>query len=450
MKTESFDVFVIGSGVAGKTVAENCSDAGLKVAIAECRELGGTCANRGCDPKKVLFNPTKILQQTYDLKGKGISKPPKLDWKKLQEFKKTFTADIPEKTEKDLLQKQITIFKTAPKFIDSNVLQIDKTRVKANIIVIATGLTPRTLNIKGEHHLKTSDDFLSFKKLPKRMIFLGAGYIGLEFAQMAARMGSKVTIIDKGDRLLKSFDSDLATTIEKVSKDLGITFIYDAEIRSIHKSNTKLKLKYRLANQTKSKKADVIFNTAGRVPSISELNLEKANVSFDESGVKVDRYLRSTSNPKVYACGDVSKHSLPLSPLAGHEAQTVSQNIIQNDDTKIVTPQVPSVVFTFPNLAAVGYSEKEAQKHFKNIIIKQGNAQDWYNNKHVGGKAYRYKIIINERTDEIIGAHLIGAEAAEIINLFTLAINCGLKRGEMTKMIFTYPSWGNDIKSMLA
>ena len=240
MKKEKFDVFVIGSGVAGKTVAEKCANEGLMVAITEDREFGGTCSNRGCDPKKVLLGPTEILQRANDLKGKGISRVPRLNWKSLQKFKRTFTSDIPKKTKEDFKQNGIKMFSSSPKFIGSNSLKIKDIRIEADKIVIATGLTPRKLDIDGSAYLKESDDFLSLKRLPERIIFIGAGYVGMEFAQMAARAGSKVTVMDHAERPLDSFDKDLATLIEKNSKELGIKFIYNIKLGSIQKEKKEI------------------------------------------------------------------------------------------------------------------------------------------------------------------------------------------------------------------
>lgn len=197
-------------------------------------------------------------------------------------------------------------------------------------------------------------------------------------------------------------------------------------------------------------KADMVFNTAGRTPAVEELSLDVGKVDYSGKGISVDKFLRSESNPSVYACGDVSNHSLPLSPLAAFEASLVSQNIINGNSKEIETPLVPSVVFTIPNFATVGYSEKEAKKRFKNVTIKYEEAADWHNIKRINGSAYAYKILVDNRTDEIVGAHLVGPEAAEIINLFTLAMNSKIKCTAIKEMIFTYPSWSNDIKSMLA
>ena len=449
MKIKEFDVFVIGSGTAGQTVAEACIKSGLTVAMADNREFGGTCANRGCDPKKVLLAGTEVLEMAGHLEEKKVVTLPRLNWKKLQKFKKGFTNAVPVKTEDKLSKLGVKLYHQSPHFLDENTLSVEGKTVKAHKIVIATGYTPRELPFKGAEHLKTSDDFLNLKKMPKRLTFIGAGYVGMEFAHMAARAGAKVTVIDTGNRPLADFDTDLVDELTEYSKQMGIDFIFNAAVNAVKKSKKKYQLNYEKNGKSERLSTKLIFNTAGRVPALAELGLEKGNVAFDENGVKVNTYLQSTSNQNVYACGDVSNHSVPLTPLSGREGYVVSHNIIAGNTKKIDVPVVPSAVFTLPNLASVGYSEKQAKERYKNVVIKKESASDWFNAKRFNSPLYSYKILINERTDKIIGAHLLGPYAGETINLFAMAINNGMTTNDIQLTIFTYPSWGNDMKSMV-
>lgn len=449
MKIDEFDVFVIGSGIAGQTVAEACVASGLTVAMADNREFGGTCANRGCDPKKVLLAGTEILEMARHLEEKNVVSLPRLNWKKLQKFKKEFTKEVPTKTEEELSKLGVKLYHKSPHFLGKNTLSVEKKTVKADKIVIATGQVPRELPFEGAELLKTSDDFLNLKKLPKKIIFVGAGYVGMEFAHMAARAGTKVIVIDSEERPLAAFDADLVAELTDYSRRIGIDFVLKSDVTSVKKSKKKYLLKYKKKGELERIKAGLIINTAGRVPALAELELEKGKVVFDKKGVKVNSYLQSTSNENVYACGDVSNHSLPLTPLSGREGYVVSQNIMKENSKKVDVPVVPSVVFTLPNLASVGYLEKEAKERYKNVAVKKGSASDWFNAKRINAPLYSYKILINERTDEIVGAHLLGPHAAETINLFAMAINHGMTANDLQSTIFTYPTWGSDIKSMV-
>lgn len=449
METKKFDVFVIGSGIAGQTVAKACAEAGKEVAIADYREFGGTCSNRGCDPKKVLLGATEALELTERLKGLGVKKPTKIDWKQLQKFKSTFTGSVPENTEKALTKKGIKLYHGSPRFVDEETLSIEGALVTANQIVIATGHVPRTLSISGAKYLKVSDDFLNLKKLPKRIVFIGAGYIGMEFAHMAARVGAKVTVIDTGKRPLNSYDADLVKALTDYSKTLGIKFIFGAKPLSIKKKEKRYKLSYEVKGDKKHLKAHAVFNTAGRVPSLLGLDLEKGKVEYDETGVLTNSFLQSTSNPKIYACGDVSDKNLPLTPLSGRQGYVVSENLLNGNLKKLEVPVIPSVVFTLPNMATVGYSEEEASHRYKNIRVNFKIVAGWFNAKRINAPLYAYKIILNDRTGEIVGAHLLGPKAGETINVFAMAINNKMTDRDIKSTLFSYPSWANDIKSMV-
>ncbi|MBC6999345.1 NAD(P)/FAD-dependent oxidoreductase [Cytophaga sp. FL35] len=449
MEVKKFDVFVIGSGIAGQTVATNCAKAGLKVAVADKREFGGTCANRGCDPKKVLLAATEVLESAALMDGKGVNGKLEINWKKLQKFKSNFTEAVPKSTEEKLKDLGIKLYHQSPQFLDKNTLEVEGKKVQAQKIVIATGYEPRVLPIKGHKLLKNSDDFLDLKKLPKKLIYIGAGYIGMEFAHMAARAGSKVTIIDSGKRALKPFDADLVGELINYSKKIGIEFIFGAQVEKVERLRKKYKIYFKTNGKNQSLKAGLVFNTAGRVPAVSQLDLDKGVVEHNEYGIVVNSFLQNTTNENVYACGDVSDNEVPLTPLSGREGYVVSQNIIHGNTKKLNTPVVPSVVFTLPHLASVGYSEKEAKNRYKNVIVREGNAKKWFNAKRKNYPVYNYKIILNKRTQEIVGAHILSPDAAETINIFAMAINKKMTAGDIKGTIFTYPSWINDVKSMV-
>lgn len=185
------------------------------------------------------------------------------------------------------------------------------------------------------------------------------------------------------------------------------------------------------------------------MPAIDHLNLEKANIAFSEKGIVVNDYLQSSSNTLVYACGDVSEHGLPLTSMTGPEANTVSENIIYGNKVKINTPTIPSVVFTLPNIASVGLLKEEAKKRYKNIIVHYDSAENWFSAKRINAPVYAFKVIVNERTKVIVGAHLIAPHAGETINLFAMAIRNKMTTDNVKNIVFTYPSWSYDLNSMM-
>lgn len=448
-ETTHYDVFVIGTGIAGQTVAKICAKNKLKVAMTDNRPFGGTCAMRGCDPKKIFYEFTSLMNKSQLLQNHGLSKLPKIKWKEVQKFKSSFTNPIPENTVKNLTELGIDCYHQSPVFQNKNQILVEGKLISADTFVIATGQIPRELDIEGKEYLKISDDVLNLKKIPKSAIFIGSGYVGIEFASMLSTMGCKVTMVEESSKALTQFDSFLVEKLVNHLENLGITFLFDAEVRSVKKLKKNLKLTYKHKNKLKSLKSRKVFNTAGRVPSIAMLELEKASIKSNANGVLVNDYLQSISNPNVYACGDVSSKSLPLTPLSGLQGYIVGNNVIKKDSKKFDVPCIPSTVFTNPNLSRVGYSEEDAKKRYKNVKIYLNDASDWFNAKKENNPVYAYKILVNERTKKILGAHLLSSQANETINVFATAIFNKMTVKDFKQMILTYPSYSNDLRSMM-
>ena len=451
MGFEEFDVFVIGTGTAGKSVAKECVAEGLKVAIADNREFGGTCANRGCDPKKVLLGLTEILDRAEKMKGLGITKMPEFSWTDLMKFKEKFTDAVPAATEKDLKKLGIKMYHQSPKFLDENTLSVEGKTVTAKKIVIATGNKALELPIPGRELPIISDDFLKLEELPESIIFIGAGYIGMEFAHMAARCGVDVTVIDAEPRPLSNFDEDMVAHLQKASEEIGIKFMFNSKVQEVEKLRTNYRIKADQNGKKIELKAKLIVNAAGRVPSIDELDLEKGNVEFSKKGIAVNEHLQSTTNKNVYACGDVSaSEGLPLTPLSSQEARIVAANILKKDRAHEVNfPPQPSVVFTLPNLASVGLNEKGAKEKGYDYTLEEKLVPEWFNAKRINSDYYAYKTLVDKKTGLVLGAHLIGPDAGEMINMFVMAMCGKLDCRTLKGMIFSYPSWASDIKAMV-
>lgn len=463
MAIKEFDLFVIGTGTAGKSVALDCAAEGMKVAMADDREFGGTCANRGCDPKKVLVGITEAFQLAKNLEGKGIVAAPKIDWPDLQKYKATFTDAVPAATEKKLKEAGIAMYHQSPKFLDENTLSVEGKTVKVKKIVIATGQKPMELKIPGRDLLKVSDDFFELEKLPESLVFVGAGYIGMEFAHIAARCGAKVTVIEFEDRPLGPFEAEIVSHLTKASEEIGIEFIFNAKVSKVEKLRKNVRVYYEKKDASaplndrasappieQYVNARMVFNTAGRVPAIDDLDLEKGNVAYEKNGVSVNEYLQNTTNKSVYACGDVSASgALPLTPTSSQEARIVSLNIRNGNHTQMDFPPVPSVVFTIPQIATIGLTEEEAKEKGYDYVVEYKSVPKWFNTKRINEEVYAYKTIVDKKRNLILGAHIISHQAGEMINLFVLAM-CGKLTPENLKaMIFAYPTWGNDIKGMV-
>ncbi|MBA6151831.1 dihydrolipoyl dehydrogenase family protein [Gelidibacter maritimus] len=448
-KKTHYDVFVIGSGVAGQTAAEICREQKLSVAIADNREFGGTCANRGCDSKKILLQFSQLVYQSRNLKGSGVKKLPKLNWKKVQKFKRSFSDPIPPNTEQKLKDLGISLYHQSPKFISENEVEVEGKLVSADYFIIATGNHPRELDIDGNELLKVSEDVLNFKKIPKSITFIGSGYIAMEFACMLATLGCNVTILERDKTSLAKFDDYLVEKLIAKLESLGVKFVFNADVTGVKKLKKNLKVAYTHNGKSKTHKSRKVVNATGRVPAIEALELDKAGIEVDKKGIVVNDYLQSKSHPNVYACGDVSNKSPSLTPLSGLQGYIAGNNVVKEKSKSLDVPCVPSTVFTTPNLASVGYGESEAKMRYKNVKVYQGDCRDWYHAKRENEDTYAYTILVNERTDEIVGAHILSSKANESINVFATAIYNKMTVKEFKRMMLTYPSYGMDFKKMM-
>jgi glutathione reductase (NADPH) len=443
---EHYDVFILGTGTAGKLVANRCTDAGKKVGIIDNRDYGGTCSQRGCDPKKLMLAATEAYDLATNIKGDGIDGDVTVSWNEMYNYARRYTSDIPKNTEEQLKEMGVDCYMGDGHFEDEKTFTFGDQSITADTFVIATGMIPIPLSIPGQEHLLTSDDVFKLSELPEKVVFIGGGYIGMEFSHMMARAGAKVTIIEETDQLISPFEKYTAGFLEDASRDLGIDIRLDSTAVAIEQSGDRYVLHYNTNGSMHQITAGLVFNTAGRKPAIDSLQLENAGVVTDTDGIVVNDYLQSTTQSHFYACGDVSSKNLPLTPLSGLEANIVAKNITEGKH-KFEPVIIPSVTFTIPQVASIGMTEGEARKSTKKIEVREKDASGWFNTRRINAGVYAYKIIIDTDTELLLGAHVIAHEAAEMINILAVAMNHDIKFKHLQQTIFTYPSWGNDIKS---
>lgn len=447
---KKYDVFVIGSGMAGMTVANKCASKGLKVGITDELPYGGTCALRGCDPKKILLGATEILHLSQNLAEKEITTLPDIKWEKAKEFKQEFVDSMPPKIEKGYEKSGVETFHQPAKFISENRLQIGNETIEADKIVIATGAKPRELKIPGGDLALTSTDFLNFERLPESLIFVGGGYIAFEFAHMAARYGSKVTIIHRGNRPLENFDPFIVDQLMEATKQLNIDVVLGTEVSAIEKIGQRFSVTGKSQNKEQKWEAEQVVNSAGRPPAIFDLDLEKANISFGKRGIEVNEFLQSKSNPHIYAAGDAADtDGIPLTPVAVMEGHTVASNILKGNSKRVDYSGIPTVVFTLPTMASVGLTEEQAKVKGLDFTVKKNSVPGWFTVKRINEKTYAFKTLIEKQSGKILGAHLIGPHSEEVINLFAMAIKTGFTAVDIKTMILTYPSASADIVYMV-
>jgi glutathione reductase (NADPH) len=443
-----YDLIVIGTGSAGATTAYKCNSGGWKTAIIDSRPFGGTCALRGCDPKKVLVGISEIIDRVQHMKGKGLTGEIGLSWQELMRFKKTFTDPVPKSREKSLSRAGIDAFHGRATFTGKTKLKVDDEELEARNVLIATGAWPAKLNIPGEEKITRSDQFLEVDNLPKRITFIGGGYISFEFAHIAARAGSEVRILNRSERVLKNFDPDLVKMLIKASFEAGIEIKTNTPVRSIEERSGEY-LVHAGRDEDAVFEADMVGHGAGRTPELEDLHLEEAGVEYTQKGVVVNEYMQSVSNPAVYAAGDAATGGLPLTPVSVMEGGIVAKNLLEGNKTKADYTGIPSVVFTTPPLASVGLQEAEAEKEGLNFRVNYMDTSSWYSSKRIGLNHSGFKVLIENESNKLIGAHILGHNAEEVINLFAIAIRLNLNVDDIKKIILTYPTSSSDIKYML-
>lgn len=464
-----FNIIVIGTGVAASTVAWECHSTGWKTAVIDSRPFGGTCALRGCDPKKVLVSVAELIDWARRMQDKGVSRKVtteiSLDWGQLMQFKRTFTEPVPKDREDSFNKAGIATFHGNARFTGPNTIRItnegnssDQTITSENIL-IATGSKPAKLNIIGEENVVTSDQFLDLDKLPENITFIGGGYISFEFAHLAARAGSNVTILHRGKVPLAGFDLDLVNILLKRTNEVGINVKLETSVTKVDiKDNGKgfavhLSTSENVHNKIDDKivETGLVVHGAGRVPDTENLDLESGGVQSEPNGgIKVNQYLQSITNPSVYAAGDAAAtQGIPLTPVGVYEGQIVAQNLLGR---KLIQPNyegIPSVVFTIPPLASVGLQEHTAKQLGLQFRTNFQETSSWYSSRKIGESCSGYKVLVDEANNRILGAHLLGTHAEEVINIFALAIRLGLDLDAIKQGIYTYPTNAYDIKYML-
>ena len=445
-----YDLVVIGTGTAAIVGAMRARSAGWSVAVTDFRPFGGTCALRGCDPKKMLVGGASALDHARRMQGKGLSGDVRIDWPALMALKRDFTDPIPAKHEQRYHEKGIDTYHGRARFADRQEVEVAGMRLQAKHVLIASGAEPVRLGIPGEEHLISSEQFLALEHLPRRIALVGGGYIASEFSHIAARAGAQVSVLHRGTQLLKGFDPDLVTWLMEAFARVGIDVRTQTAVKKVEKANGAYRVRATSNGQDAAFDADIVVHCAGRAPDFSAMDLPAAGIAVETDGrLRLNQFLQSASNPVVYAAGDAAQIGPPLTPVSSHDAKVAVANMLKGNHARPNYAGVPSVVFTIPPLAAVGMSEKQAAQSGVKFRVKSEKASDWFTARQAAEPVYGYKTLVEEPTNRILGAHLVGPNADEVINVFSLAIRNGLTADALKSTMFAYPTAASDIGYML-
>ncbi|MGD0954133.1 MAG: NAD(P)/FAD-dependent oxidoreductase [Methanotrichaceae archaeon] len=409
--------------------------------------FGGTCAIKGCIPKKILVGAAEVIVRAKSMHNKGIDGDIRIKWPELMSFKRTFTDPVPLTRSRTYAEKGLDAYCGHARFLGKNTLKVGEKTLTARFIGIATGAAPRRLGIPGERLVSSSDDFLAMEAIPKRIIFVGGGFISFEFAHVAASAGATVTILHRSGRVLKNFDPFLVDILVKALRASGIEIHTNMPVKSVEEGPDRLVV-HAGKDEDHIFESDMVVHGAGRIPNIESLDLKAGEVSVDEKGIVINQHLQSISNPSVYVAGDANAMGKPLSSVARMDGRIAARNMIRGNTLTNDYQAVPSVVFTSPLLASVGYGEEEAEKCGIKAVVHKQETFDWYSSRRVGIAHSGYKILTEEQSGRIIGAHLLGYNVDETINIFALAIKAGMQLADLQEVAWAYPTAAYDINRM--
>jgi glutathione reductase (NADPH) len=447
MNHQEFDTIVVGSGTSAYYAVDGLNKAGRRVAIVDERPYGGTCALRGCQPKKYLVSNAEAVAMASHLVGRGIVAGPKTDWQSLQALKKAFLDGRSEAEVKAWQEAGVTTFHGRAVMSSEDEVTVGHNRLKAQHVVLATGATPRRSEIPGAEHVRDSEHFLNLPDLPNRIVFIGGGYISFEFAHIAIHAGAeKVTILHRSSRPLKAFDQDIVKTVLKASEAEGIKVVLNESPRSVESAENGLIIQ---GSKGAVYEADLIIEATGRVPNLSVLKGGCGKVDSSTRGVIVNEFLQSVSNPRVYAVGDCAATDYMLAPVADEEGKTAARNILEGNIKTIDYSVIPSVVFTIPSIGSVGLTEEQAKQQELDFRVNHGMTTNWPSSKRIGEEHGTYKILIDNQTNEILGAHIARHNSCEAINVLALAMKHKIKAPELAEFMWAYPTITSDLKYMV-
>ncbi|ORI85027.1 pyridine nucleotide-disulfide oxidoreductase [Leuconostoc lactis] len=440
-----YDIIFIGSGHAAWHGAQTLARAGKKVALVEANKVAGTCTNFGCNAKILLDGPAEMMHHLHHYHGIGINDTPDIIWPELMAYKHQVIDPLSDGLAKMLSVDGIDIIAGHAQFIDPQTITVGDVQYQADQFVIATGQRPAKLPITGAELTHDSTDFLDLPEMPKSMIFIGVGYIAMEFASIAHAAGSQVTLIEYGDRALNGFDADYAQKVVADMSAKGIQFNFGQAVASVTVLDNG---QYAVETaQGQHFEAEYVMDTTGRVANIDGLGLDTIGVAYDRQGVLVNDHLQ-TNVPNIYASGDViSKPIARLTPTATFESHYIAR-VLLGDPTPITYPVVPTVAFTLPRVAQVGVTPDEAAQRddLQVIEIPYGQVMRFQtlNDTHAA-----IKIVLNQQ-QQLVGAALIGDFAPEVINALVPVINKRYTSADIKDQIFAFPTHTGIVLPMIA
>lgn len=443
--TYDFDLFVIGAGSGGVRAARTAATHGARVAVAEAAELGGTCVNVGCIPKKLYSYAAGYAESFEEAAGYGWNlEKPRFDWAHLKKQRAKEIHRLNEVYGALLKNSGVKLITGWAQMVDAHTVEVDGKRHTAEHVLVATGGTPFVPDIPGREHVVTSDAMFDLDPFPKRLVIVGGGYIASEFASIFNGLGSKVTQVHRRAHLLTGFDDDVSQFVAREMGKHGIDIRLNCEVVSVTRGAHGLKA---MTSHGQEIDADVVLFATGRVPNTEGLGLEAAGVKLGDKGaVEVDAHYR-TSVPSVYAVGDVSTR-MQLTPVALAEAMVVVDRLFGKGRRSLDYEFIPTAVFTHPNIGTCGYTESDARAKFGDITLYSSEFKSLRHTLSGSTERTFMKLVVDKASDRVVGLHMVGADAGEVVQGFAVAMRAGATKALFDSTIGIHPTAAEEFVTM--
>jgi glutathione reductase (NADPH) len=443
--TYDFDLFTFGAGSGGVRASRMAATFGAKTVVAEERYLGGTCVNVGCIPKKLLVYASEFGEGFSDAAGFGWNLGQRhLDWKALIANKDREIHRLNGVYRRLLTEAGATIIEGRATLVDAHTVSINDRHYTSKYILLATGSWPVVPDVPGSKHAITSNEAFFLEKRPERVILIGGGYIAVEFAGIFHGMGSHVTLVHRGAKLLRGFDEDLRDTLGNEMSKRGIDLRLNCTIAQIEKTSDGMRAHLDSGEMVS---AETIMYATGRAPHTRGLGLEKAGVVMDgEGAIVVDSYSQS-SVANIYAIGDCTNRIM-LTPVAIAEGRAVAETLFNNRAMSVDYTGVPSAVFSQPNLATVGLTENEARDQFGDIAVYKSTFRPLKHTLSGRDEMTFMKLVVDKKTDRVVGCHMIGTDAGEIIQGLAIALKSNATKAQFDATIGIHPTAAEEFVTM--
>ncbi|GAB4370662.1 MAG: glutathione-disulfide reductase [Elainellaceae cyanobacterium] len=439
-----YDLVVIGAGSGGLAAAKRAAQYDAKVAIVEREQLGGVCVNRGCVPKKLMVYASDFAHLMQAAKDYGWQvELGQFHWQEFVQKRDRELERLRQVQAKALAEANVTILRGHASFHDDHTLMVDDRKVSARHILIAVGSQPVKPPIPGIEHTITSREMFHLPQPPERLAIIGGGYIGVEFASMMQAFGSNVTILNVEECILANFDQDLSSTLRDALLERGIQSLCNTTAKQIQPTDNGLQLS--LSGKSESFTADVVLCATGRRPQLEHLELDRAGIELDGKAIAVDGYCR-TSQPHIFAIGDCIAR-LPLTPVANAEGRAAADTLFGDRPRQVRYDLVPTAVFARPEAASVGMTEASAREKLGDQAV-QCSCQQFrplFDTLTQSPTKTLIKWVMHRESKQILGCHIVGKHAAEIIQGVGLAMQKGITQADLEAMIPIHPSSAEEL-----